>query len=262
MITGGSSGIGFALGRCLAESGANVWLLARRKEVLEQALDELPHSIQQSHGILIGDVSDWQQVNGLVNQMKQNVGVPNLVINSAGITHPGYVQNLPIEIFQQMIAVNYMGTVNVVKSILGDMIQRGSGVIVNISSVAGFLGVFGYSAYGPSKYAVRGFSDVLRSELKPLGIQVAVAFPPDTDTPQLAYEAPYKPVETRALSGTTGVLSANQVAQEILKGVIQKKYIILPGTEAKFLYTINNLLGNAIYPVMDFLIRRTAEKKK
>jgi len=89
--------------------------------------------------------------------MKQNVGVPDLVINSAGITHPGYVQNLPIEIFQQMIAVNYMGTVNVVKSILGDMIQRGSGVIVNISSVAGFLGVFGYSAYGPSKYAVRGF---------------------------------------------------------------------------------------------------------
>jgi len=116
--------------------------------------------------------------------------------------------------------------------------------------------VFGYSAYGASKYAVRGFSDVLRAELKPRGIHVSVIFPPDTDTPQLAYETPFKPPETRALSSTGGVLTADQVAQAILKGIIRRQYIILPGTETKLLYHLNNLLGNAIYPLMDWMIRK------
>jgi len=256
LISGGSSGIGFAVGRQLANAGANVWLLARRKENLEKALAALPRSAQQSHGILVGDVADWEQVNQLMQQMKQKVGLPDLIINSAGITQPGYVQDLSIDIFQKMISVNYLGTVYVIKALLPDLIARASGTIVNISSVAGFIGVFGYSAYGASKYAVRGFSDVLRAELKPRGIHVSVVFPPDTDTPQLAYETPFKPPETRALSSTGGVLTADQVAQAILKGIIRRQYIILPGTETKLLYHLNNLLGNAIYPLMDWMIRK------
>lgn len=256
LITGGSSGIGFALARLLAHAGANVWLLARRKDNLERALAELPGSAGQSHGILVGDVSDWQQVNQLMQQMKQKVGLSDLIINSAGITHPGYIQDLSIDIFQKMISVNYLGTVNVIKAALPDLIARGSGTIVNISSVAGFIGVFGYSAYGASKYAVRGFSDVLRAELKPKGIHVSVVFPPDTDTPQLAYETPFKPPETRALSSTGGVLTADQVARSILKGIIRRQYIILPGPETKLLYYANNLLGNVIYPLMDWMIHK------
>jgi 3-dehydrosphinganine reductase len=102
---------------------------------------------------------------------------------------------------------------------------------------------------------------VLRAELKPLGIRVSIVFPPDTDTPQLAYENQFKPPETKILSGTAGVLSPQQVAKEILRGVARGQYVILPGSEMKLLYRLNGLLGNAVYPLMDWMIRSARRKK-
>ena len=253
LITGGSSGIGLALARLLAKAGAHVWLMARRKQELESALAQLDGPTGQHH-MLVGDVSDWAQVEQAVAQVERESGAPDLVINSAGVTHPGYVQDLPIEIFRQLMEINYMGTVHVVKAVLPGLMARRSGYIVNISSVAGFLGVFGYTAYGASKFAVRGFSDALRAELKPLGIGISIAFPPDTDTPQLAYENEFKPAETQALAGNAGALSAAQVAEAILRGIRRGQYVILPGLENKVMYRLSGLLGNAVYPIMDYLI--------
>ena len=94
------------------------------------------------------------------------------------------------------------------------MIERRRGSIVGVSSAAGLVGVFGYTAYAPTKFAVRGFLETLRGELAPYGIHVGCSFPPDTDTPQLADENRYKPKETKAISGTIKPLSAERVAQE------------------------------------------------
>jgi 3-dehydrosphinganine reductase len=260
LITGGSSGIGLALARKLAAEGARLWLLGRRKEVLEEALGQL----RQGPGgckVIAADVSDWSQVKSAVARIEKEDGLPDLVINSAGISHPGYVQEIPVEMFRQIIEINYLGTVHVTKAVLPGMIARHSGYIVNISSAAGFLGVFGYTAYGASKYAVRGFSDALRAEVKPLGIGVSIVFPPDTDTPQLAYENTIKPAETKELSGNAGVLSADQVAETTLKGVKRGQYVILPGSENKFLYRLSGLLGNGVYPVMDWMVADAMKKK-
>jgi 3-dehydrosphinganine reductase len=132
LITGGSSGIGLALAQLLAGAGGHVWLLARRLEVLENALGSLPRSPDQPCGIVSADVSRIEQVKAAVERVSTQVGVPDLVINSAGITHPGYVQEIPLEIFHNLIEVNYLGTVNVVKATVPAMIARGSGHIVNI----------------------------------------------------------------------------------------------------------------------------------
>jgi 3-dehydrosphinganine reductase len=156
--------------------------------------------------------------------------------------------------------VNFFGTVNVVKAVLPGMMARGSGHIVNISSGAGFIGLFGYAAYGASKYAVRGFSDILRAEMKPHGIHVSVVFPPDTDTPQLAYELPFKPYETKALTGTAKVQSPESVASTVLKGVRRNRYVILPGVDTWLFYHLSNLLGNGVYPVMDMMIADARRK--
>lgn len=261
LITGGSSGIGKALALLLDAAGARLWLLARRME----ALTAVQAQMRGECHVRSVDVSAWEQVQAIFEEIQRVSGAPDVLINSAGITHPGYVQDLPVELFRQMMEVNYFGTVHVVKAALPAMIKRGSGHIINISSVAGFLGVFGYTAYGASKYAVRGFSDVLRAELKPLGIRVSVVFPPDTDTPQLAYEAPLKPPETRALAGNAGLLSAETVARVILREAARGRYIILPGFETKALYHLNNLLGNGVYSLMDWLIaraRRLSNPKK
>ncbi len=261
LITGGSSGIGLALAKALVQEGARVWLVARRKNVLEETIKTPPFSSNGGAGIFSADVSDFEQAQAAVDGVIREAGVPDLLINSAGVTHPGYVQEIPLEIFHQLMDINYFGTVHMVKAVLPHMLKRGSGHIVNISSAAGFLGVFGYSAYGATKYAVRGFSDVLRAEVKPLGIRVSIVFPPDTDTPQLAYENQFKPFETREISGTAGVLSADQVARMTLNGVRRGKYIITPGTETSVLYRLSGLLGNAVYPIMDRMVAQARRKK-
>ena len=157
--------------------------------------------------------------------------------------------------------IDYHGTVNVIKLLLPHLLQRGSGHIINFSSMAGVIGTFGYSAYSGAKFAVRGFSDVIRSELKPKNIRVSIVYPPDTDTPQLAFENQFKPYETRELAGSDKPISAAAVARETLKSVSRGKYAIVPGAEAKLLYFLGTRLGNWVYPVMDRLLAGIAKKK-
>lgn len=264
IITGGSSGIGLAMARQLVSEGTNVCLLARHEDKLEAAKTELSqHKIDENQAIdtLQCDVTDFACLKSKLTAFVTEHGLPDLVVNSAGVTYPGYFQDLDVEIFHWLMNINYYGTLHVLKVLVPGMIERGSGTILNISSQAGFAGVFGYSGYSASKYAVRGFSDVIRSELKPLGIQVSVAFPPDTETPQLAFEEPLKPYETRFIAGATKIKSAEDVASDILRPLKKGKYIIIPGIDGKLVYHVLGLIGNLVYPLIDLLVR-IAQKKK
>jgi 3-dehydrosphinganine reductase len=260
LITGGSSGLGLALANSLAEQGANVWLVARRKDVLENAYKGLPTSASQHHGMISADISDWGQVQSAVARVIREAGVPDLLINCAGAAHPGYVQEVPVEVFHQMMDLDYFGTVNMVKAALPGMLERGSGHIVNISSAAGFLAPFGYSAYSPAKYAVRGFSDVLRLELKPLGVRVSLVFPPDMDTPGMVNENKTKPFET-VEAFSTSLAKTEPVAKSILNGIKRGQYIILPGLETRMYYYLLFLVGNGIYPIVDGMLAQARRKK-
>ncbi len=253
LVTGGSSGIGLALARQAAAEGARVVLVARRREKLEAALAGLEGA---GHRAFPCDVADAAAVEAMAAQVLEEVGTPDWVVNSAGVTRPGYFWELPVEVFHELMEINYYGTVHVCKAFVKPMMARHSGHIVNLSSVAGFLGVFGYSAYSPSKFAVWGFSDTLRAELKAEGVAVHVVFPPDTDTPQLHYEMPLKPPETKILAETGGLLTAEQVAAEIIGGVKRGKYAILPGSDPKWMWKASHLLGCGTYKVMDWLIAR------
>jgi len=79
--------------------------------------------------------------------------------------------------------------------------------------MAGLVGIFGYTAYTPTKYALRGFAESLHMELRPHNIRVSLSFPPDVDTPQLAEENKYKPAETKAIAEGAGLFTADQLAQ-------------------------------------------------
>ena len=263
LITGGSSGIGFALAEKLASQGASVWLLARREDRLKQAVGALQLKAlgqDQAFGYLAADVADKGSLFSALNRFTAEVGAPDVLINSAGASRPGHFEALDPEVFEELMRTNYLGTVYTTRALIQGMINRRSGTIVNISSIAGFIGVYGYSAYGATKYAVRGFSDVLRAEMKPKGIQVSIVFPPDTETPQLAGEEPYKPEVTRELSGTAKPLSAAQVADAILRGVSRGRYVITPGLDGSMLFKASNLLGAGIYPLMDYLVRQAMRK--
>jgi 3-dehydrosphinganine reductase len=265
LVTGGSSGIGLSIARKLLVKGSNVVILARRPEMLENALRDLTsYKINNSQYILpiMADVTKPVLLSESLNTMITTHGTPDFVFNSAGVAHPGNFSNLKSDIFHWMMDVNYFGTVNVLKILVPLMQKRRSGVIVNVSSIAGFIGVYGYTAYGASKFAVSGFSDALRAELKPYGIQVSIVFPPDTDTPQLEYESKFKPFITKEIGGSAKLMPPDEVADEIIKNVAKKKYLILPGSEGKMLFTAKNLLGGSLYPVMDMMVRSAIKKIK
>jgi 3-dehydrosphinganine reductase len=268
LITGGSSGIGLALAKELALEGTNLCILARDKVKLKKAKQEILSGLtgeQQKNqivDILSSEITDYESLKQTLDDWMNKVDVPDLVINSAGVTYPGYFQEIDIDIFHWLMDINYYGTLHVLKCIIPKMIQQKSGTVVNISSQAGFAGVFGYSGYSASKYAVRGFSDVLRSEMKPLGIQVSVVFPPDTKTPQLEFEEPLKPPETRAIASATKPLSAEHVAHSIIRDVSRGRYVIIPGLDGKFFYRLVSILGNLVYPIVDWLISKAQKNIK
>ena len=263
IITGGSSGIGLALAKQLASEGANICLLARDEEKLAQAQQEVQsRSIREGQKVttLSCDIRDYAALDNTLNNWLSDNAYPDLVINSAGVTYPGYFQDLELSTFQWLMDINYFGTLYVCKFFASGMIERHSGTIINISSQAGFFGIIGYTGYTASKFAVRGFSDALRSELKPLGVQVSVVFPPDTETPQLAFEEPLKPFETREVAGTLHPMSAEEVARETLRAARKGKYLIIPGFGGKFLYKLMGIMGNFTFTVIDWLIQKAKKK--
>lgn len=265
LITGGSSGIGLALAKGIAAQSGDVAILARHQDLLEAAKKEIEtvkKDQMQKVYLINADITQVDPLTTALTKFKSEVGLPDIVINSAGVAHPGKFTSLKPEIFHWMMDVNYFGTVNVLKILVPEMQQRHSGTIVNISSMAGIIGVYGYSAYGASKFAVSGFTDVLRSELKPYGLQVAIVFPPDTDTPQLKYESQFKPFITKEVAGSAKLMPADAVAKETLTAIARGKYIIIPGSEGKLLYFAKNLLGRSMYPVMDMMVRSAIGKLK
>jgi len=260
LITGGSSGIGLALAKQLAARSAFVCLAARHEDKLQEALAALPVNEQGGKLAFSVDVSHPEEVAGLVEKVQRQAGIPDIVINSAGVAQPGYVQDLDLAIYRWMMDVNYYGTVHVVKAVLPGMLQRGSGYIVNIGSAAARIGVFGYTAYSGSKFAVAGFTDVLRMEVKPLGIDVSLVLPTDTDTPQLAYENRYKPAELKYLLPELGVVPAETVARNILKGMDRRRYEIYPDFGGRLIVNLYRLAGAGIYPILDLLLKRSKSK--
>ena len=264
LITGGSSGIGAAIAEQLAHQGASIFLVARHKERLDQAATAL-HALATETGqkvdVAVADVSDPAQAADAVKQCEQRFGGIDLLINSAGITRPGYVEDMHLDAFRAQMDTNFMGVVHMVRAALPAMIARRDGWIANLSSAAGLKGVFGYAAYSASKFAVVGYSEALRSELVRHNIGVTVICPPDTRTPMLAGETPHRPYETAYLAAKGKVLEPDVVARALLRGIEKRKSLVVPGFDSKFLRFANGIAPDTLDWMFDGMIR-SAQKQK
>jgi 3-dehydrosphinganine reductase len=159
-------------------------------------------------------------------------------------------------VFSEQMALNYFGTLIPIRSVVPSMIERKSGHLLLVSSAAGIVGVYGYSAYSPAKFAVRGLAETLRSELKPHGIVVGCAYPPDTDTPGLATENETKPSATAHISATIKPRSADAVARAIIRGIERDRTIITADRSTAMLARASGLLGPFVRATMDRHVRR------
>jgi 3-dehydrosphinganine reductase len=244
IITGGSSGIGRATARLLTRRGAHVSIVARRQELLDETLAELS-DLRGDPGQRLracsADVASWEQVEDAIGVLTADGHPPDILINAAGIVRPGYFTELPLDSFHTTMDVDFFGTVHPIKAVLPAMMERRAGHIVNFSSVGGFVGLFGYTAYSAAKFAVRGFSDALRDELRPHGILVSIVFPPDTDTPQLQFDRECQPLETRRIVGSAvRTISADRVAGAVIRGVERRQMYIVPSLDAQLFFLLAN----------------------
>jgi 3-dehydrosphinganine reductase len=264
IVTGGSSGIGKGIAKILARCGANVFLVARREDVLKPALEEVRREAagpSQRFGCFSGDVADPTAVKEAVQRAEAECGPIAVLINSAGVPNTGYVEELSISSMENTIKVNYLGSVYMIKQVLGGMIQRREGWIMNVSSLGGIKGIYGYSAYSASKFAVIGFSEALRSEIRPHGIHVSVLCPPDVDTPMLAESSRRKPLETMRISGEAKLMTADDVAHIAVRDLEKGKFLIIPNLPGKLLYIANRLLPSLLDKYLDGVIDKVRKQR-
>ena len=252
-ITGGSSGIGLAAAKLFAGAGANVAIFSRSRQKLDAALPTIEAaraSVGQKFLAVQLDVGNHTDVDAKMAATVRSFGVPDVLVNCAGVAWCHYLEQTPYEEFERMMMTDFFGARNTVAALVPFMKERG-GNIVNVASILGVVGVFGYSAYCPSKFAVVGFSEVLRGELKGYNIRVSVLCPPDTDTPQLAEENRTKPPETRAISGNAGLMQPEQVAAAMITGMEKGRMMIVPGFMNRVTWIMKRLWPGFVYSVMD-----------
>lgn len=269
-ITGGSSGIGLAIAHELRRHGASLVLIARNRQRLDEAQRELltttapvsrraPDSRQPMVDIVVADVTDSRQLQQTLREAVARISPPDILVNCAGMAHPGYFEQLDLHVLHQTMQVNLYGAWSATQTLLPYLRQRG-GRIVNVASLAGLIGSFGYSAYAASKFALVGFSEALRNELKPDGVSVSLLCPSDTDTPQLHQENRIKPHETAALSGNGPTLQAGQVARDFLRGLRRRRFLIIAGRSARMVYLIKRLAPSILYRLMDGVVAKSRRR--
>ncbi|MCX5848873.1 MAG: SDR family oxidoreductase [Deltaproteobacteria bacterium] len=265
-ITGGSSGIGLATASLLASQGCNLVLFARGEKMLAEACKAVQARMDktsQSVNAVSMDVADNNDVQQKIKTAVERFGTPDILINSAGVGSGNYFENISYEQFDRSMKINVYGTRNTISAILPYMKQKGGGHVVNISSMAGLIGMFGYSLYCTTKYALVGFSECLRSELKRFNIKVTLVCPPEVKTPFLEEEAKTLPPEGRAVKNLAGLLKPEQAARAIVRGIKRKKFLVVPGLAAKFLF-FQHRVSNGFFTRMpsDLIVRFAAWRSK
>lgn len=259
IITGGSSGIGKATAKLLAKTGTNISIIARDRAKLAAAKQEIQDTItdpNQQIITFIADVAQKSEINSAIEQAIARLGTPDLLITSAGIARPGYFLETPIAVFEKTMAVNYFGSLYSIKAVVPAMAKQQRGQIVLVASGAALIGIYGYTAYSPAKFAVRGLGESLRGELKPKGIKVTIVYPPDTDTPQLAIENQTKPPATKLITATAALWTAEAVAQKIIRGLKKQQTTIAPGWEMSYLNKLHSLIAPILNWYFDRIVRR------
>lgn len=210
IITGGGRGIGRATALEFAAEGATVVICGRRMDALDTAVRECQETGAQAEALHC-DVAIDEELVALVKTTMDHYGRIDVLVNNAGVVAGGRLDEIGRDDVGRMVGVNVWAPIRLSQLVLPHMRAAGRGAIVNVSSLAGRMGVPYYATYCASKFALRGFSEALRREVAPDGIHVVAVFPGGTATDML------ETVEFEHLG--LSIATAEQVGRAIVRGV-------------------------------------------
>ena len=248
LITGAASGIGRATALALAARGAELYLTDRDEIGLAQTVADAKALGAQVPAHRALDISDYDQVAAFAADIHAAHASMDVVMNIAGVSAWGTVDQLTHQHWRSMIDVNLMGPIHVIETFLPPMVQaRRGGHLVNVSSAAGIVALPWHSAYSASKYGLRGLSEVLRFDLARHRIGVSVVVPGAVktglvQTVQIAGVDREDPNVQKWVDRFAGhAISAEKAADKILAGMTRNRFLIYTSVDIRALYAFKRV---------------------
>lgn len=256
-VTGAASGIGRATALAAAREHAHLFLTDVQAELLADAVSEIEAaggSVPFSRAV---DITDFDAVRALADELTVEYGAMDVVMNVAGISAWGSVQTLTHQHWRSLVEVNLMGPIHVIETLVPPMIDAGrGGHLVNVSSAAGIIGMPWHAAYSASKFGLRGVSEVLRFDLAPHRIGVSLVCPgavatPLTETVEIAgVDKTSKRFRKLQAGFRRGAVSPERAADAILTGVRRNRYWVYTSTDIRLVHLVQRYLPPVYWLLM------------
>ena len=247
-ITGAASGIGRATALRLAELGAELYLTDRNEEGLAETVADaraLGAAVPEHRSL---NIADYDEVAAFGADIHARHGAMDIVMNIAGVSAWGTVDQLSHEQWRKMVDINLMGPIHVIETFLPPMVAgRRGGHLVNVSSAAGIVALPWHAAYSASKYGLRGVSEVLRFDLARHKIGVSVVVPGAVktglvNTVEIAGVDREDPHVEKWVGRFAGhAVSPEKAADKILAGVARNRYLVYTSGDIRALYAFKRL---------------------
>lgn len=231
-IIGASSGIGLEVAKQLAPHCENIIISARNLEALEteSAASGNMHAVQL-------DITREKQIEEAALEVDRNFGSLDLVVISSGVWRPTRIPNLDVKAFSESIDVNYLGVVRVIAGVAPGMVERSSGHIAIISSIAGYRGLPNAAAYAPTKAALINLAECIYPQFKRAGVKISLVNPGFVETPMTSVNKFPMPF----------IQTPKKAAENIVSGLMRKDYEIAFPKRLAFIFKLLRLLPNSVF---------------
>jgi short-subunit dehydrogenase len=248
IVTGASSGIGEATARAFGREGAKIVLAARRVDKLQTLAQEINSMNTGAETLVIrADLSKLEDIQAMIAQTLEKFGRIDILVNNAGFGRLDWLENLdPVKDIQAQIDLNILGVIQTTRQVVPVMMKQRAGSIINMCSMAGLVATPTYSVYAASKHAVHGFSEALRREVKPWGIDVSLIYPGGVVTEFTQHAGIHR--KTNAKTPKFMLLTAEQVANAVVKLVKRpRRMLIIP-----WLWSVTVFLNKFLPGLVDY----------
>lgn len=248
LVTGASSGIGLATARAMAARGAHTILISRTASALEAAARDIAAAGGRVD-VFSADLGDAEAVVRAKERISQEVGTPDVIVNNAGAGRYLSIDETEPQEAVQMMAAPYFAAFFVTRAFVADMLERGGGHILNVTSPASRIVWPGATAYIAARWALEGFTWALEADLRGTGIRVTLVTAGKVDTPYFRHN-PGSEERIPTISRLMPTLSPEQVAEAILKAVERERSTVIVPPMLKLVYAAHRISPRMVRRVM------------